>query len=159
MERLHFTYIHQGWHPDVVASWSTGGCRAEIDRRLGYRFVLESAEFPEAARAGQAFRLRLVLRNEGWAAMINPRPVVLLLEGGGRREELALEGADPRRWAPGGPIEVEAVLPAGAYRVLLWLPDAAERLRAQSDYAVRLADEGLWDAVLGANLLGTLTLD
>jgi hypothetical protein len=165
MERLHFTYIHQDWHPDVVASWTTGGCRAEIDRRLGYRFVLESAEFPETARAGQPFRLRLVPRNEGWAAMINPRPVVLLLEGGGRREELVLEGEDPRRWAPGVATVVDTVLrvpdtlPAGSYRVLLWLPDAAERLRAQSDYSVRLADEGVWDAALGANLLGSLTLE
>jgi hypothetical protein len=165
MARLHVTYMHQGYHPEVVASWTTGGCRAEIDRRIGYRFVLESAEFPSTARPGQAFRLRLALRNDGWAAMFNPRPVVLVLDGAGRRVELPLAAADPRLWAPGSPTSVEAVLrlpddvPAGSYRVLLWLPDAAASLRDRNEYAVRLAADAMWDEPLAANLLGTLDVD
>jgi hypothetical protein len=165
MERLHVTYMHQGYHPDVVAGWTAGGCRPEIDRRLGYRFVLRRAEFPETLGAGRSFRLRLVLDNEGWAAPFNPRPVVLVLDDGTRREELVLDGVDPRRWAPGVETEVTAVLrvpdalPAGSYRVLLWLPDASASLRARAEYAVRLADDGIWDATLGANVLGVLTVE
>ena len=165
MEMLHFTYINEDYNLDVVAGWTAGGCRPEIERRLGYRFSLESAEFPETGRPGDFFLLRMVMRNEGWAAMFNPRPVILLIEGNGEREELMLEGADPRRWAPGTDATVESVLevpsslPPGEYRLLLWLPDEAESIRARTEYAVRLASEGVWDEALGANVLGSIQVE
>ena len=54
---------------------------------------------------------------------------------------------------------IPSSLPPGAYRLFLWLPDAAEIIRARSEYAVRLANDGVWDEILGANVLGSIHVD
>ena len=86
--------------------------------------------------------------------------------------------ADPRTWQPFAPEDAEyaplvhtisldlplpADLPAGDYRVGLWLPDAAEGLRLDPRYAVRLANgDVLWwrdrQDRYGVNVFGTLTV-
>jgi hypothetical protein len=47
------------------------------------------------------------------------------------------------------------VLP-GEYDVLLYLPDAAERLRDRPEYAVRFANDGVWEPDTGMNRLSTV---
>ncbi|GEM_PF-3516574 len=66
---------------------------------------------------------------------------------------------DPRRWEPGEHTFTAAVaLPAdlrpGEYTLALWLPDPAETLRTAPHYAIRFANEGIWDAAHGWNVLG-----
>ena len=76
---LHWTYLNTDYHPDVLSSWSSGGCRAEIERRLGYRFTLERAALPTSATPGGPLPVSLTLRNDGYAAPANSRPVRLVL--------------------------------------------------------------------------------
>jgi hypothetical protein len=45
-------------------------------------------------------------------------------------------------------------LPAGDYDLLLHLPDPEPSLRNRSEYAVRLANNGLWEAGTGYHRLG-----
>jgi hypothetical protein len=107
---------------------------------------------------GDHLRLVARFRNEGYAALFNPRTIVVVLEGGGRRVELPMR-VDPRRWPS---LEASVVaedlrlpddLPAGTYRLSLWLPDPAPRLRNRPEYAIRLANQGVWDARTGLNLV------
>ena len=162
MKRLHFSFINEDYHRGVVAGWSRQGCRAEMDRCLGYRLVLRDADLPATCGSRESFRLRLRLRNEGWAAPFNPRPVYAVLAGAGGRFDVRLPGLDPRRWAPGQEVAIDSVvrLPAaatpGAYRLALWLPDSSPRLRHRPEYAVRFANEGVWDAATGLNGLAEL---
>lgn len=162
MERLHYSYLNNDYHPDVIQDWINEGCFGEMERRLGYRLVLDDADLPPALKPGGRFRFRLALHNEGWAAPINPRPVILVLSGGATRHQVRLEDVDLRRWAAGeasevqAHLEVPAALPEGRYQLALWLPDADTDLRDRSDYSIRFANDGVWDGAAGSQVLGTI---
>jgi hypothetical protein len=153
MRRMHWTYLNEDFHPDVIQRFHADACFLDFEIRLGYRFVLERAGYRVH---GDHLRLVARFRNEGYAALFNPRTIYVVLEGGGRRVELPMR-ADPRHW-PSLKASVVAEdlrlpddLPAGVYRLSLWLPDPAPRLRDRPEYAIRLANQGVWDARSGLN--------
>jgi hypothetical protein len=50
-------------------------------------------------------------------------------------------------------------MPAGEYTVLLGLPDPEPRLQQKTEYAIRLANKGLWDQQTGLHdLKQTMTV-
>ncbi|HUS65041.1 MAG TPA: DUF4832 domain-containing protein [Kofleriaceae bacterium] len=153
MRRMHWTYLNEDFHPDVIARFRAEGCFLDFEIRLGYRFVLQRAAYRVD---GDHLRLVARLRNEGYAALFNPRTIFVVLEGGGRRVQLPMR-SDPRRWPS---LEESLVaedlplpddLPDGVYRLSLWLPDPDPRLRDRPEYAIRLANQGVWDAKVGLN--------
>jgi hypothetical protein len=157
MARLHFTEINQSYHPRIVSGWKRQGCLDEIRRRLGYRLALQTASFNEQVRPGGVMRLNITLTNTGFAAPVNPRPLNVVLDGPGRFV-VTLGEVEVRRWEPGPAsfavsLRVPASAPAGEYRLALWLPDAAETLRDDPRYAVRFANEEVWDEASGFNVL------
>lgn len=158
MTKLHFSYINREFQADVLTSWAP--CRDEMEKRLGYRLLLKSAQLPQAVKPGGSFTLEIELENQGFAAPFNTRPVFVVLRGGGFSAKVALESADPRRWLASGHVKARLRLPArvlpGVYTLSLWLPDAAASLQARSDYAVRLANETVWDEATGENTLGSI---
>jgi hypothetical protein len=160
MQLLHVSYMNGEYHPDVIAGWQAGRCFAEMERRLGYRLLLTAATLPVAARPGGELALELQLRNEGWAAPFNRRPMILVLEGGGQRRELDLD-VDLRQLRPGDhPVKAHVTVPAGLapgrYRLALWLPDAEPALRGRPAYAIRLANEDIYVEATGDHTLGTI---
>jgi hypothetical protein len=160
MQRFHWTYINEQYHRDVIERWSSEGCRPEIDQKLGYRLALTQARLPRAVRPGGSFTVNLTVRNGGWAALTNPRPVLLVLERDATRLAVELP-VDVRSLLPGehqlsARVRVPSSLAEGTYRLALWLPDQAERLRERSEYAVQLANEGLWSSAHGDHTLATL---
>jgi hypothetical protein len=44
-------------------------------------------------------------------------------------------------------------MPAGNYDLFLFLPDAAESLSQKSEYAIRFANENVWEEATGYNNL------
>jgi hypothetical protein len=159
LERLHFTYLNAGYHPDVLASWESGGCMDEIRERLGYRFVVHEASHSASARPGGIVHLVVTLGNEGYAAPFNARPLVAVLSSGAQRWVATLAGEDVRRWEPGQPIVLDlrlglpSDLAPGGYALGLALPDAAATLAGRPEYAVRFASEAVWDGARGVNVL------
>ena len=98
----HFTYLNQSYHSGVIGRWRTGGCFEEIQKRLGYRYVLEKGQFTQNAKAGDSFRVVLDLRNDGFAAAQNPRDAELVLtDKGGKVLKTWKLNSDPRYWMPG----------------------------------------------------------
>ena len=82
--------------------------------------------------------------------------MVLLLQKAGDSGEVTLKiPANPRTWLPGKPIIVEADLQLpddlapGEYKLYLSLPDPEPTLNDRPDYAIQLANPGLWDATTG----------
>lgn len=166
LARLHYSMLSSRGNDAVWDRWKLDGCADEIARKVGYRFELRRALFNEQVAPGGALALEVHLRNVGYASPFNPRPVHVVLEGGGARRTVALEDVDPRRWEPGAEhaFSVRVRLPAnlvpGAYRLGLWLPDAAPGLQGRAEYAIQLANEGVWDAASATNILtGSLTID
>ncbi len=97
-------------------------------------------------------------RNDGYAAPFNPRGLELVLRNTAtsalHRFPLT---ADPRRWQAGATntitqtVPLPASLPAGTYALLLNLPDP--QLPSRPEYAIRLANDGVWEATTGLNSL------
>lgn len=165
MELLHFSAINEAYHKGILRSWEDGGCMEEINNRLGYRLAVTSAEFNENVRPGGLLNLTVNMTNTGFASLVNPRPLFIVL--GGRNGippyEIRLE-LDPRTWQPGSSsftakIRLPAQIEAGEYNVALWLPDQAETLQQNPLYAVQFANERVWDESTGYNTLGNVHVD
>jgi hypothetical protein len=162
MERLHFTYLNSEYNQDVLDTWIAQGCMPEVQRRLGYRLVLESARISERVKPGGRLRVEVALRNDGYASPFNARPLRVVLDAGATRHVATL-AADVRRWLPGAQtiattLRVPSDLPPGPYRLSLWLPDPD--LEARADYAIRFANADLFDADTGfAVLVPALEID
>jgi len=160
MAYQRYSTLNIDYQRGVLNGWDTGGCMPEVRRRLGYRYRLIESRAPDAVRAGSALTLTVSVVNEGFANLHNPRPleVVLRHQPSGRLYRLTT-AEDPRHWLPGerqtlsftGGVPADAA--AGAYDVLLHLPDAASRLRDRAEYAVRLANADVWEPTTGMNAL------
>lgn len=162
MELLHFSAINEAYHKGIIRSWKDGGCLAEITDRLGYRLTLTEATFNEQVRPGGLLNLTVNLKNTGFAALMNPRPLFVVLQQANSVFLTTLD-LDPRAWQPGeSAFTVKLRLPSGMaegkYNLALWLPDEAETLQNNPLYAVRFANENVWDEATGYNILGQVNV-
>jgi hypothetical protein len=161
LEWMRWSWMNRTYYPDVLDSWVAGGCMDTIRKRLGYRIVLREANIPLSVRGGEQLTIEVVLENVGYAAMYRERPVYVIIEGVGTRRSFHLSSVDPRRWEPGTEHEIRATvllpdtMPAGTYSLGLWLPDRAASLSERPEYSVRFANQNVWDAANGVNILTT----
>ena len=160
----HFTYLNQNYHPSVIARWRSEGCFDELQKRLGYRYVLEKGQFSQDAKAGGSFRVVLNLRNDGFAAAQNPRNAELVLtDKGGKVLKTWKVNSDPRFWMPDEKVTIDqtVTLPdgvSGEVTLSLNLPDPCETLRSNPLFSIQLANENVWDENTGYNKLYKFTL-
>lgn len=161
MERLRWTYLNRSYHPGVVGDLAP--CWDEIQRRLGYRFELVSAEVPDTVETGEVFQVSVTVRNSGFAPIYNPRPIyVRAVSGQAILAEVSVPGADPRRWLPDNAITFTQTLqvdaaPDGEIDLALWLPDPSDSLRSDSLYAIRFTNDGVWNGIRGDNVFATVS--
>lgn len=164
MAMNHFTYLNIAYHSGVISRWKTEGCFDELQKRLGYRFVLDKGQFTKKPKAGDSYRVVLTLHNDGFSPAQNPRDVELVLtDKGGNVLKTTPVSADPRYWMPGKTITVDQTmkLPEGiSGEVTLWLnlPDPCSNLRNNPMFSIQLANDGIWDENTGYNKLHSFTL-
>jgi hypothetical protein len=160
LARYHTSFLHLRYPKPALQPWEAAGHLETIRRRLGYRLVLSEASWTPAVRPGGDLKVAFTLRNAGFAAPFNRRPLRVVLSNDRTRQVATLKSVDVRRWEPGAPIRVSVKLtvpastPAGKYRLSLWLPDEAPSIEARPEYAIRFANDGIWDASTGENVLG-----
>jgi hypothetical protein len=171
MELLHFSAINEAYHKGILRSWEEGGCLEDINNRMGYRISLTSADFNEQVRPGGVLSLTVNLQNTGFAAIVNERPLYVVLlpspdgrEGGGEGDLRVQLDIDPRTWEPGNTtfttrLHIPSNAVDGEYQLALWLPDAYESLFDNRLYAIQFANENMWDESMGYNILGTISVD
>jgi hypothetical protein len=164
LAQFHWSFLNTDYEPTVLNSWNTGGCLADVTKKLGYRFRLETGSYPATASSGGSLPVSLTVHNDGYATPFNPHTIELVLRNTstGTNYKLAMS-SDPRRWTAGASTTVSqtltlpASLPAGSYSLLLNLPDPL--LSTRPEYSIRLANQGTWDAASGMNsLLHTITV-
>jgi hypothetical protein len=164
MEIYHFTYLNNNYHTGVLRRWRDEGCYDEIQRRLGYRYVLESAYFGKKPAAGSPLRVVLNIKNEGFAPAMNPRDAELVLtDAAGKVIGTWPLESDPRYWMPGQTTVVDQTvsLPSGisgACTLNLHMPDPCSTLRGNPKFSIRIANNGIWDENTGYNKLQTINL-
>lgn len=160
MSDQHWSFISGTWYRPILDQWKSEGCYNQIALRLGYRFSLTKAVIPD--QASGRLRMSFEVKNEGFAAPFNPRPVQIVLRNRSSKAvfSLPVTSADPRRWAAGQTTNVVVDVPlasgvsAGDYDVLLYLPDASAKIASRPEYAIRLANQNVWEAATGYNSLG-----
>ncbi|WP_421876722.1 DUF4832 domain-containing protein [Marinoscillum sp.] len=154
---LHYTYLNADYNNDVNNDWVEGGCMEAIKRNLGYRIVLDSAYLEEKVAVGGSMDLSLFIRNVGYAAPMSDRPVVLILFNQDTEESFKFEfNTDVRFWLESVSLEDSFDLsnvPAGVYNLYLSLPDGHESIEDRPEYAIRLANEDMWEEESGWNNL------
>lgn len=160
LARIRWSVINKDYHPDVLSRWNSEGCMDEIKRRLGYRFELQQATISDSIKPTGIFNLDFQIANYGFASPFNPRNLEIILRNTENNQRYRLvTDADPRFWMAGDTvyINISAGIPAdmeqGNYSAFLFLADPESRLHDNPDYAIRLANNNLWEDSTGYNSL------
>ncbi len=165
LELFHWDYLNLDFYGDTIDRWRTDGCFDEIDARLGYRYEMRAASAPTRVAAGGRLELELVVANEGFGKLYNPRPMNVVLVNDSTGATMRIERvADARDVMPlpGSTrmldltVDVPVGLGPGSYSIHLELPDGSPSLTGDPRYSIRMANAGTWRAVSGTN---DLTLD
>ncbi len=166
MEKYHWSYLCNSYHPEVLGLWVADEHFDEIKSRLGYRFVLDKAFLTQEPKAGEAFEAQMTLRNVGFAAPVNKRDVELIFVSVNdpAKKYVYPQTEDPRFWMGGetrkftlGCTLNEAM--QGEYKVYLNLPDPYASLHDDPRYSIRLANKDMWEEETGYNYLTTVTVE
>lgn len=157
LRRFHWSFCGSQYSKKVTDKWRNNGTFDDMNRLLGYRFQLVTATFPDAAQSGQSLQLNMQIRNVGCAPLYNERTAYIVCKSQDTEIRLPL-ASDPRRWAPNNEVTTinEALtlpdtMPSGTYQLYLYLPDASPSIAADPRYAVRFANNNVWDAEKGMN--------
>lgn len=148
------------WPAGDNPRWVSGGCMDTIKRKLGYRFQLTQSQMSGQVKPGGEFYLSFTVNNVGWGKLFNPRKLEVILrhKSSGKVYRLTTS-ADPRTWLSGSTTTVTvsggvpASAPTGDYDVLLNLPDPSGRLYGNPAFAIRLANQNVWESSTGFNSL------
>lgn len=160
LQQFHWTYLNMDYHPQVLSAWRTGGCMDEIEKKIGYRLTLKRGTYPDRIPVGDSFSLQFEIENTGWAAPIKNRPFYLVATNAasGERYRAALP-AQLQTWESGALLSLDydictsSAIPPGEYALALYLPDPLIEDQYQENYALRFANQNLWDEVNGINRL------
>ncbi len=134
-----------------------------IRDHLGYRFVLRGSEVPEETSPGGTFDVTFSVENTGFAAPVRPQKAEVILERGGEYY-LTQADIDPREWQSCAVAEeslnigLPASIEAGEWNVYLRLSVGNQSIRDGNLRCVEFANDGVWNASLGANLLGKIAV-
>jgi len=177
LELFHWSYLNEYYHPDVIQQWRDQGCYNTIARKLGYRYHLKSVlirarRFTKIGTGDEAVRLkvRMVIKNNGWAVPFNPRPAYLVVVHQETNAAVTIALTDDIR--PVFPaagrtkafrsvstlVDSQVVGERGLYELYLHLPDPAPGLATQPSASIRLANKEVWQQDNGHNLLGEITI-
>lgn len=157
----HMSYLNREYYTPIYDAW--GSVKETFTQQLGYRIVMENAVYNPQVAPGGLFNVKLQLRNDGFAALHNPRKVELVFDNG-QQQIRAVTSINPRIWQSGiGSLQVArqfhipANLAQGQWNVFLALPDNEASLRNDARYSVQFANQNTWDT-RGWNKLFTVTV-
>jgi hypothetical protein len=160
LARMRYSVLNKDYHPDVLNRWITEGCMEEVKRRLGYRLELQQATISDSIKPAGVFNFDFQIANKGFASPFNPRNLEVILRNTANNQRYRLiTEADPRYWTAGDTISVSitAGIPAdmeeGLYSAFIFLADPEPRIHDRADYAIRLANNNLWEDSTGYNYL------
>lgn len=160
MAKFHWSFLNLDYNLDVINGFQTNSCFTDIQKKLGYRFELTTATFPQAVSLGTPLSLTIKLKNVGFATPFNEVHAYIVLKNTNTNQTFPiLMNTDPRLWV--GPNELTLsenltlpnTLTTGTYQMYLYLPDNSASIANRPEYAIRFANESVWDSATGYNNL------
>lgn len=156
MNKFHWSYLNLDYHPNVISGWQTNECFSEIQNRLGYRLELNSAILPNQTTVNGQLPVTLNLTNVGFSAPFNERYVYIVLKNTETGVVYPIVmNANPRLWLGNKVISENLPLPSnivpGTYQMYLHMPDIESSIATRPEYAIRFANNTMWDASTGYN--------
>ncbi|MDD2986432.1 DUF4832 domain-containing protein [Flavobacterium sp.] len=156
MNRFHWSYLNLDYHPNVISGWQTNECFSEIQNRLGYRFELNNATLPTQITANSQLSVSFNLTNIGFSAPFNERYIYVVLKNTVTNQTYPIVmNANPRLWLGTKTITENLPLPAdivpGSYKMYLHMPDIDSSIANRPEYAVRFANNAMWESTTGYN--------
>ncbi len=160
MSKYHWSFCGSTYAMPVIRRWRNSGLFDTLNVHMGYRYSLLSGSYSDqAAPAGKA-NITIRLQNTGYAPIYNERTAYLVLRNEKQTISIPLN-TDPRRWLPNNvvslineQVSIPADMPEGTYHLYLHLPDKYASLAADPRFAVRMANQNIWDSATGMNDLG-----
>jgi hypothetical protein len=150
MKQLRWTYLNLDWYKPVIDGWKAAGCFDELQRNLGYRLSLTTANFPSRLSINQDLPVKIKITNKGYAPLYNRKTAALVLKNTstGEIQEIALP-VDLRECKPLAELQIDQVvkttgIPKGSYDLYLKISDGSPALKSRSEFAVRLANSNSW---------------
>lgn len=146
LRRQHWSYLHYSTSNLFMKAWYDAGRFEDIKKALGYRLVLNSADFtfPDL-NSGSSVNYSISIQNKGCAPVVYERPFKLVLIRDGVATVLKESLMDVRNLAPGAAATVLSGSFTLPYRVAIgdklaiWLPDSAPGLQSNPAYSILLA--------------------
>lgn len=165
MNRMHYSYLNADYNNTKVNNHWTNVCMEEVKKKLGYRLHLNSATFSNSVSQGNNLSYTITIENTGFSSPVNKRNVKLILANSNSNDEWeVILNHDPRYWFQGihtisGNVCIPTCMASGQYTLHLKLADPNSRIEDRSQYAIRLANTGVWNATKGYNNLNhTITI-
>lgn len=134
-----------------------------IRDHLGYRFVIRDANISETVEAGKQLQCEISIENTGFANPIRPLKAEVLLEKEGNYIQTEVD-LDPTQWYSCTTTEIPLTLQlpgdleAGEWHVYLRLSIGNQGIDESAMRTVRFANANIWNAMLGANQIGSVTI-
>ncbi|MCA1803213.1 MAG: DUF4874 domain-containing protein [Rhodothermaceae bacterium] len=158
MDLTNWSIINRDYHSSVLNGWINSGHLDVMLRFLGYRFVLSRATFEQN---GADIDVTLAMENKGYARPFLSREAWLIFRNLITEEEQSFQvPGDIRTWEGEfdvvTPVDI-ALFDDGIYEVYLSMPDI--NLVDRPEYAIRLANEDVWEPETGRNLLGYIEIE
>lgn len=160
MEKLHVNYLNLNYNRQVLNRWREEGCFDEIQRRLGYRFVLKRAHLPKSINAGSIMDISFEIFNAGFGELFNPRNVeIVLINNQTNAEQVAVITEEPRFWGAGEKTTVKTKLSipndlaTGVYSLGIRMPDIESSIHDDPRYSIRFANKNIWIEETSTNVL------
>jgi hypothetical protein len=163
LAKMRWSALNKDFIDCVLNNWIAQGCYNDIAKRLGYRFRLLTSNAPETVKVNTNLSFTVNIKNDGFAAPYNQYNASLILRSktDGTIHRLKLN-MDVRSWQPDADTikeNISVLIPVGinngVYDMLIGFSDAEPSLSENPLYAIRLANEKIWEPATGYNSLLT----
>lgn len=158
LRRFRYSFLNADYNHSVNNTWTP--CFNTVENGLGYRFELQNGTYPNTATAGGAINLQFAVKNVGFAQPYNPRNLQVILRNTTTQDKwTAPMNSNPQDWSPQATQNINqnfclpTGMPAGNYELLLRLPDPEITIQDRPEYAIQLANTGVWEVATGFNKL------
>lgn len=158
MTKFHWSFLNIDYYPAVIDGFETDNCFETVQKSLGYRFELTSATFPQAVNLGTTLPVTINLKNSGFSSPFNERNTYLVLKNTTTNQVFPiLMNVDVRKLLGTSELTIKedlqlpTNLTTGNYKMYLHMPDLSSTLAKKPEYAIRFANENVWDSTTGYN--------